>query len=372
MDLKREYPLLKKDIEKQIRECVGSHRWILGDAVTGLEKQVSLYLGAKYAVGVASGTDALVLALRAMAIARRDKSCFDKHDEIITTPFTFIATAEAIVHSGATPVFVDIDPDTFNINPLAIEKAVTKNTVGIIPVHLYGLGCDMGQIIKISRENNLFVVEDNAQSFGGMYQDKKLGSIGDCGCHSFFPSKTLGGWGDGGLVATSDHKVLPLLKALRNHGQTAAYDASYIGYNSRLDSLQAAVLLAKLRHFDKLDNLRRTVAAKYAKAFDTMAMVQPQPVRKGYRHAYGLYTIKVSAGSRDKLLAYLNANDVESRVYYPVPLHEMKAFKAAKVSGELKAVEDVKKRVLSIPMHPFLKDNEIDYIIKTIRAFFKT
>lgn len=372
MSLRREYPCVKKQILKNIKGCVKSHHWVLGEAVREFENKISGYLGVRHAVGVASGTDALILALRALAMARKNKDYFDRRDEVITTPLTFIATAEAIVHSGATPVFVDIDPDTFNINPLAVKKAVNKNTVGIMPVHLYGLGCDMGQISKIARENGLFVVEDNAQSLGGRHKTRMLGSIGDCGCHSFFPSKTLGGWGDGGMVVTGSHKIAQALKTLRNHGQAVAYDASFIGYNSRLDSLQAAVLSAKLACLDRFIALRQKVADRYKKAFAAIKEIVPQRVDGGYRHAYGLYTIKINAGLRDKLLAHLNAENIESRVYYPVPLHEMKAFRAARISGELKAVNDIKSRILTIPLHPFLKDGEVSRIIKTIITFFRS
>ncbi|MBU1523445.1 MAG: DegT/DnrJ/EryC1/StrS family aminotransferase, partial [Candidatus Omnitrophica bacterium] len=228
----------------------------------------------------ASGTDALLLSLRALAIKEKNKEYFDKKDEVITTPFTFVATAEAIVRSGATPVFVDVNLATFNICPKEIKKAITKNTVGILPVHLYGNSCRMDEILKIAKENNLFVVEDTAQAFGGTYstkgaclparqgsasggKGKKLGTIGNCGAFSFFPSKNLGGCGDGGLIATNNIRLAELVRILRNHGQIKKYNASYIGYNSRLDSIQAAILLVKLKYVDKFNQLRREIAKKY-------------------------------------------------------------------------------------------------------------
>ena len=263
LDLKREYASLKKDIDRQIKDCLGSQQWILGRKVSEFEKRIAKYLCVKYAIGVASGTDALILSLKALAFKLKRKESFDRKDEIITTAFTFIATAESIVRAGATPVFADIDPITFNIDPLAIERAITKNTVGILPVHLYGLVCDMGKISKIAKKHNLFIVEDCAQSFGASIGKKKVGAFSDCGTFSFFPSKNLGGFGDGGLIVTNDKSIAELIKILRNHGQTSNYNASFIGYNSRLDSIQAAVLLAKLEDIDKFNTARIKIAKKY-------------------------------------------------------------------------------------------------------------
>ncbi len=367
LDLKREFDFLKKDINRHLKDCFGSQQWILGPKVSEFEEKVAKYLGIKYAVGVASGTDALLLSLKALILKSKGKENFDKKNEIITTPFTFIATAEAIVRSGATPVFVDIDPDTFNISPSCIEKAITKNTVGILPVHLYGFPCDLIKISKIAKKYNLFTVEDCAQSFGASLGKKKVGSFSDCGAFSFFPSKNLGGFGDGGLIVTNNKTIAELVKALRKHGQTRQYKADYIGYNSRLDSIQAAVLLAKLKHIDKFNNVRMKVAKKYTQAFENIPQIQPPQLNTV--HIYHQYTIKVSSG-RNALLKYLNSKGIGARIYYPILLHKMRAFRKAKCRGSLRRAEKVLSEVLSLPMHPFLTSNETQYIIKNICQFF--
>ena len=375
LDLKREYTLLKKDINKQLKSCLDSQQWILGPKVSEFEEKTAKYLGTKYAIGVASGTDALILSLKSLAIKLKKKEYFNRKDEIITTPFTFIATAEAIARSGATPVFVDIDPITFNIDPLAIEKAVTKHTVGILPVHLYGLSCDMGKISKIAKKHNLFVVEDCAQSFGASIGEKKTGSFGDCGAFSFFPSKNLGGFGDGGLIATNNRDIAKLIKVLRNHGQTSDYNASYIGYNSRLDSLQAAILLAKLKHIDKFNNARIEIAKKYTQALKAIPQICSPILNTQYsilttKHIYHQYTIKVKSG-RGTLLNHLNSKGIGARIYYPLLLSGMKAFENCKRKGSLKNAQEASSKCLSLPIHPFLKEKEINYITSAIKRFYK-
>ncbi len=378
LDLEREYAFLKKDIERELKSCFKEFFWILGPRVLEFEKEAARYLKVKYAVGVGSGTDALVLSLRALAVKLKNKEYFDRKDEIITTPFTFIATAEAIIRSGATPVFVDINPFSFNIDPARIKTAITKNTVGILPVHLYGQACEMDKIVKIAKERDLFIVEDTAQAFGGEFGTKKLGAIGDCGAFSFFPSKNLGACGDAGLITTNNKRLEKLLRVLRNHGQIKKYDSRYIGYNSRLDSLQAAILGVKLKYVDKFNSLRRQAAKKYNDAFRDIKQIQvpqilkntgPRALNTNYSHVYHLYTIKVSS-QRDSLLRVLNSSGVGARIYYPVLLSEMRAFSGCKVKGDLKNIRDLSGKILSLPIHPFLKQEEIEYISGIIRRFF--
>jgi dTDP-4-amino-4,6-dideoxygalactose transaminase len=369
VDLKREYAFLKRDIDKQLRRCFLNHNWILGEKVVEFERKATKYLGIKFTVGVASGTDALILSLRALSLRLKKRGFFDKKDEIITTPLSFIATPEAIVRSGATPVFIDIDPDTFNIAPREIKKAITKDTVGILPVHLYGAPCQMDEILKIAKEYNLFVLEDCAQAFGGRYKGKRLGTLGELGAFSFFPSKNLGGYGDGGLIATNDRKLADLVKALRNHGQIEKHNATYIGYNSRLDSVQAAILLAKLKYIDKFNKLRTKIAQQYNKGLKGIKQIQT-PKISNLSCIWHLYTIKVSF-QRDKLLSYLNSQGIEARIYYPVLLNKMRAFKDCKIRGSLKNANEVSKKILSLPIHSFLKRNEIEYIIGAIKRFFR-
>lgn len=379
LDLKKEYAFLKKDIDAQLQDCFQKQDWILGAKVQQLEDKLKAYLGVKFCVGVNSGTDALVIALSALALKLRNKEFFNKEDEIITTPWTFIATAEAIVRAGATAVFVDIDPDTFNISPQAIKQAVTKNTVGIIPVHLYGLSCDMEIIQEIAEENNLFVLEDTAQAFGAEFKGRKAGTMGTLGSFSFFPSKNLGGFGDGGLVAANDEKLAGLVKVLRNHGQFEKYNAEYIGYNSRLDNMQAAIVLAKLKYIDEFNRRRIAIAQKYNAAFSSIEQIkipeislntQYSRLNTKIKHVYHLYTIKVSS-RRDEFLEYLNAQGICSRIYYPVLLHKMKAFKDCSVSGGLEHAEYILGKVITLPLHPFLEDAEVDYVIRAVYGFFK-
>ena len=368
LDLKSEYKVLRRDIQKELGKVFRSQQWILGKTVSDFEKKVANYLGAKYAVGVASGTDALILSLTALALKTKGKEFFDKKDEIITTPFTFIATAEAIMRCGATPVFVDIEPDSYNICPKAIKKAINKNTVGIMPVHLYGLSAKMKEIMAIAKKNKLFVVEDAAQAIGSLVNKKKAGTWGDCGAFSFFPSKNLGAYGDAGAITTNDKNIYEKLLILRNHGQASQYDAKYLGFNSRLDAMQAAILSVKLKKINRFNGLRRKVAKEYTKALKKLdCLIVPDEGKNDY-HVYHQYTATISR-KRDQLIRYLNKKGIGSRVYYPVALHKMKAFKKAKVSGKLKNTDYVVKHVFSLPIHSFLKDNEIKYVIKTVNNF---
>jgi len=390
IDLKREYAFIRNDIDKELNTLFRGQKWVLGPEVEKFEESAARYLNVEYTIGVASGTDALLLSLRAFAFKFKKKSFFGKKDEIITTPFTFIATAEAILRAGARPVFVDIGPDTFNISPRAIKKAVTKNTVGIIPVHLYGLPADMGPIMKIARKYGLFVLEDTAQAFGAIYKGKKTGTIGTAGAFSFFPSKNLAGYGDAGLIVTNSRTIYDYIKALRNHGQKRPYRADYLGYNSRLDSLQAAVLLVKLKHIDKFNRLRRKFARVYRTELRGIKQINT-PLERGpdekicslrdgaspkadnarrYSHVYHLYTIRVSA-KRDELLKYLNSKGIGARVYYPVPLHKMRVFKNCKISRPLKNTRQALSEILTLPINPFLKYEEIKYIANHIRLFFR-
>ena len=371
VDLKREYTFLKNDIDRHLSLVFKNQRWILGPALEEFEKKARQYLGAKYALGVASGTDALILSLRAFAFKLKKKDFFDKEDEIITTPFTFIATAEAILRAGARPVFVDIDPHTFNINPSSVENAVTRNTVGIIPVHLYGLAAEMNSIMDIAHKYGLFVLEDAAQAFGAVYGSKRVGTIGTAGAFSFFPSKNLGGYGDAGLIAVNNSALYNYIKALRNHGQKRQYRADYLGYNSRMDSFQAAILLAKLKYIDKFNKMRRDAAEKYKEKLKDIKQID-LPIGRGteYSHIYHLYTVKVSSG-RNKLLRKLNEKGISARVYYPYLLSQMRAFEDCRVSGSLKNAKSILPKILTIPMHPFLREREIEYIADSIKRFFK-
>lgn len=388
LDLLAEYEYMKADIDAAIAKCLGHQKWILGPEVKELEQKIAAYLGVKHCIGCASGTEALVLSLRALAIQRKGQEYFDRTDEIITTPFTFTATGDAILRSGGTPVFVDIDPLTYNIDISEMREYVTSRAsrltphesrvVGILPVHLYGQSCDMSAIQDTAREHGLFVVEDVAQAFGGMWENRKLGSVGNAGAFSFFPSKNLGGFGDGGMVSTSDDETAELVRMLLKHGGRDKYNVDHIGYNARLDTLQAAVLLAKFKYIDEFNDRRRKIAALYNKGLGGIAgLVLPDadtlsPLVDMY-HVYHQYTVRILNGKRDALQKHLQEKGVSTMVYYPFPLHKMKVFGEgrAKVHGELVHSERACAEVLSLPVEPLMGEDAAAHIIQHIHEWFR-
>lgn len=376
LDLQLEYNYMKKDIDAAIRTCLEHQKWIFGPEVKELETTIAGYIGVEQCIGVSSGTEALVLSLRALAIKLKGQEYFDKTDEIITTPFTFTATGDAILRSGATPVFVDIDPRTYNIDPMRIReylKGKKSGVVGIIPVHLYGQACDMDGITAIAEEHGLFIVEDIAQAFGGEYKGKKLGAIGVTGAFSFFPSKNLGGFGDGGLVSTNDSGLAELIRMLLKHGGKDKYNVDHIGYNGRLDTLQAAVVLAKFKYIDEFNGRRRKIAEAYNKGLSGLkSLVLPaHNDADASLHVYHQYT--VSAEKREDLQAHLGAKGISTMVYYPFPLHKMKVFGGGRAiaSGSLGNAENASSRVFSLPIEPLQSQEDTDYIIGSIREYFR-
>lgn len=375
LDLKLEYEYMKKDIDSAIKKCLEHQKWILGPEVKELEDKIANYVGVKHCIGSSSGTEALVLSLRALAIKLKGKEYWERDNLIITTPFTFTATGDTILRAGATPLFVDIDPDTYNINPEKLRdclKQYGNKAVGIIPVHLYGNPCNMDEIMEAAKEYNLFVVEDVAQAFGGMWKDKKLGSIGITGCFSFFPSKNLGGFGDGGMVATNDDDIAEIIRMLIKHGGKDKYNVDYIGYNARLDTLQAAVLLAKFKYIDEFNERRRKIAEIYNKELkDIEGLVLPKETPYG-THVYHQYTIRVKDGKRDELQRYLKEKGISTMVYYPVPLHKMKVFDGrCKVWGSLTESEKACESVLSLPIEPLMDKEVVKDIVREIRGFWE-
>jgi len=366
LDLKREYGFMKADVDAALTRALEHQGWILGPEVKELERKIADYVGAKFGVGCASGTDALVLALRALAYKRTGKEYFDREDEIITTPFTFTATGDAIVRAGATPVFVDIEPGSFNIDPLKAPAALSDRTVGIIPVHLYGQSCRMDELLALARSKGLFVVEDVAQAFGASYGGRRCGAMGDAGAFSFFPSKNLGGFGDGGMVTTNDAELAGLVDMLRRHGGKDKYNVDLLGYNSRLDTLQAAVLLAKLNHLDTFNGLRKRIASEYTRALSGAPGITPPPLTANGGHVFHQYTVR--APNREVLAARLKERGVASMVYYPVPLHKMKVFAGrSRVSEALEESERAAREVLSLPIEPLLTTKEIATVIAAVR-----
>jgi dTDP-4-amino-4,6-dideoxygalactose transaminase len=370
LDLRAEYEYMKSDIDTAIQGAMMHQTWILGPEVKELEGKIAEYLKVKYCIGVASGTDALVLALRAFALKEKGREYFETSDEIITTAFTFTATGDAILRAGATPVFIDINPLTFNIDINKIKEYLKNNGArvkGIIPVHLYGQACDMDEIMALAGEKELFVLEDVAQAFGGEWRGQKLGSMGDAGALSFFPSKNLGCFGDGGAVTTNDTQIAEIVRQLMKHGGKDKYNVDHIGYNSRLDTLQAAILLAKIKYLDEFNNKRILNAQIYDQKLSRAENIVIPHRLNTAKHVFHQYTIRVKNGLRDKLAARLADAKISSMVYYPVPLHKMKVFDGRSIiGGKPEESEKAAHEVLSLPVGPTIKENEINKVSSKI------
>ncbi len=358
VDLKIQYAAIREEVAGAVQGVIESAHFILGPQGKALEEAIAAYHGVKYAVAVASGTDALHLALLAAGIKR--------DDEVITTPFTFIATAEAASYIGAKPVFVDIDPSTFNIDISKIEAAITKKTRAIIPVHLYGAPVEMDGLMKLAKKHGLKVIEDCAQSFGAEYRGKKTGAFGDLGCFSFIPSKNLGCYGDGGMVVTDDAKLAEHMLSLRNHGSRIRYYHDEIGYNSRLDEIQAAILNIKFKHIDEYNAKRRKNAFLYNTILAGPGIQTPSE-QDNTKHVFHQYTIRVK--DRDAVKQKLDAGNVtSSMIYYPVPLHLQAAYKNLGMKpGSLPKTELAAQEVLSLPMYPELTEEQIRLIADAVK-----
>ncbi len=356
VDLDRQYIKYKNDIDKRIAEVIAKKDFIGGASVKELEGELAEYVGVKYAIGCNSGTDALMLPLLALGV--------NPGDEIITTAFTFIATAEVIALLKAKPVFVDINEKTYNINPESIEKAITKKTKGIIGVDLFGQCADFDAINNIAKKNNLFVIEDAAQSFGAQYKGKKACSLAQFGSTSFFPAKALGCYGDGGMVFTNNDDLSELMRSLRSHGSgKEKYDNVRIGMNSRLDTIQAAVLLAKLKYLDSEIAKRKEIGAYYSNKLKNKFIVPF--VDKNSDHIFCNYCIRCD--NRDKEIAKLKNNKIPFNIYYPKPLHLQTAFlNLGYKPGDLPVSEKIAEDILALPMHPFLIEEELNYITETL------
>ena len=381
LDLKAQYAAIEQEIDAAIKEVLLSGQFILGPAVRELEQKVAAYCGCKYGVGVASGTDALRLTLTELGIG--------PGDEVITTPFTFIATANTISHCGAKPVFVDIDPRTYNIDPAAIQKAITKRTKAIVPVHLYGQPADMDPIMDLAEAHGLYVIEDAAQAIGARYYSRRktnderprdecsslvvdhwslVGSIANAGCLSFYPTKNLGAYGDGGMVVTNDAALAEKVDILRRQGGKRKYHAEVLGFNSRLDTLQAVILGVKLKYLDGWNEARRQVAQRYNELLAGLPVTTPHESPDIY-HVYHQYTIRVQ--ERDALAAYLKERGIGTMVYYPVPLHLQGLYADLGYGeGSLPASEAARREVLSLPMYPELTEARQQEIAKAIREFY--
>lgn len=357
LDLKAQYAALRDETMAAVSEVLESQVCIGGPKVAELEEKVAALSGCRYAVGVSSGTDALLCALMALEIG--------PGAEVITTPFTFFATAGCVSRLGATPVFVDIDPKTFNIDPARIEQAITPRTKTIIPVHLFGQVCGMDPILEIARRHNLFVIEDAAQAISAVYRGRKAGSMGTAGCFSFFPSKNLGGAGDGGMIVTNDAALHERMEILRSHGSSPRYYHRFVGGNFRLDPLQAAVLLVKLPHLDAWSAARRRNAAFYDRAFAGTAVQTPW-IDPACVSIFNQYVIRVPG--RDAVVRVLREAGIGTEIYYPVAMHRQECFAGrCIVSGSLAESEKAAREVLALPIYPELTAEQLNYVADTVK-----
>jgi len=367
LDLKAQYNSIRSEIEPGIKEVIESQYFILGPNVVELEQDVAKYSNTNHAIGVSSGTDALLIALIAIDIK--------PGDEIITTPYSFFATAGVIARLDAKPVFVDIEEDTYNIDPAKIEAAITNKTRAIIPVHLYGQMADMDPILEIAKKHNLYVIEDAAQAIGSEYKDgKRAGSIGDIGCFSFFPSKNLGGFGDAGMVVTTDDKIAEKLVQLRVHGSHPKYYHKMVGGNFRIDALQAAVLSIKLKHLDNWTEGRQKNAQDYLTLINESGLsdkISTPVIKNNYRHIFNQFILRVP--QRDDLIAHLRSKNIGCEIYYPVALHNQECFAYLNYSdGDYPVSEQAAKDTIAIPIYPELTLVQQKYIVDKFAEFYKT
>ncbi|MDE3058342.1 MAG: DegT/DnrJ/EryC1/StrS family aminotransferase [Bacteroidota bacterium] len=363
VDLVTQYKKLKPEIDAAVSKVLESGQFILGKDVAEFESAAARYVGVKHAIGCASGTDALQIAIMALGLK--------PGDEIITTPFTFFATAEAAALIGIIPVFVDISEKTYNMRADLIEAAITSKTKAIMPVHLFGQPADLDEILDIARRRHLFVIEDNAQAMGALYHGKKAGSFGDLSCTSFFPSKNLGAYGDAGMIMTNDAVLAENARMIAQHGSRVRYKHELLGVNSRLDTIQAAILNVKLNYLDHWNAARQRNAALYNKMLDAEGIVKPF-VAQERSHIYHQYSIRV--GRRDALQEHLRAKGIPSAIHYPIPLHRQEAF--GKIPGFVErnksfpVAEHIAKEIISLPMHPELSEEQITFIAETVSRFY--
>jgi dTDP-4-amino-4,6-dideoxygalactose transaminase len=367
IDLKPQHEALREELAAAVARVFDSQHFILGEDVRRLEEEVAAYTGTHHAVGCGSGSDALLLTLLALDIGAGH--------EVVTTPHTFFATAGAIARSGARPVFVDIEPRTYNLDPARIEAAITEHTRAILPVHLYGQCAELDEILRVAERHNLPVIEDAAQAIGAEDRSRRAGSLGRAGCFSFYPTKNLGAAGEAGIVTTNDGELAARLRRLRAHGGATEYQHEELGFNSRLDTLQAAVLRVKLPHLDSWSQGRRERAATYARLLEEAGLaelVTPPFVREDARHIFHLYVIRTPArATRDALIEHLRRSGVGTKVYYPVPMHLQQCFAPLGYSeGDFPHAEAAANETLALPMYPELSEEQQQYVVETIRRFF--
>jgi dTDP-4-amino-4,6-dideoxygalactose transaminase len=367
LDLKRQHEELREELREAVGRVLDSQQFILGEDVRRLEEELAAYTRARHAVGCGSGSDALLLALLALDVGR--------DDEVVTTPFTFFATAGAIARTGARPVFADIEPRTYNVDPARVEEVLTERTRGVMPVHLYGQCAEIEALVRACEARGLPVIEDAAQAIGADDEEgRRAGSIGAIGCFSFYPTKNLGAAGEAGLVTTNDDALAGRLRRLRVHGGATEYHHEEVGFNSRLDTIQAAVLRVKLPHLDRWSDARRERAESYTRMLSDAGLeefVTPPYVVAGARHIFHQYVIRVHDGRRDALLEHLKTNGVGTKIYYPVPLHMQPCFAyLGHKEGDFPESERAARETLALPIYPELTREQQEYVVETVRRFF--
>jgi dTDP-4-amino-4,6-dideoxygalactose transaminase len=365
LNLRAQYQTIRKEVETALARVIESQMFVLGPEVQELEAELAEYCQVARGIGCASGTDALLLPLMALGVG--------PGDEVITTPYSFFATAGSVWRTGAKPVFIDIEPDTYNIDPAAIEGAITSRTRVIIPVHLYGQTADMGPILEIAQQHGLHVLEDAAQAIGAVYKGRKAGGLGHVGALSFYPSKNLGGFGDAVMMMTDDPVLARSLQRLRVHGMEPKYHHHEVGFNSRLDAIQAAVLRVKLKHLDVWTIERRAAASRYQRLLEAHRLtefVTAPREREGNVHVFNQYVIRVPAPLRDPLRDYLTARQIGTEIYYPIPLHLQPCFAPlGHKLGDFPHAEAAARETLALPLYPELTDEQQRFVVGSIRQF---
>lgn len=362
VDLRAQYAQIREQVDEQMHEVLDRATFVGGPQVVAFEEAFAAYVGVRHAIGVANGTDALLLALKAFGVG--------PGDEVITAANTFIATAEAIVHAGARPVFVDIDPRTYTLDVSGIERAITPRTKAVIPVHLYGHPAELTPILEIAHRHGVPVIEDAAQAHGAEYRGRRVGAWGHAACFSFYPTKNLGAFGDAGAVVTNDDRIALTVRKLRDHGSLKKYEHDLIGYNSRLDALQAAVLRVKLKYLDQWNEMRRENARVYDNSLSEVpGIVMPLTLDES-KHVYHLYVIRVERGSRDDLQQYLRVRGIQTSIHYPEPLHRTAPLGHLRYQeGDFPVAEMCAKAILSLPMYPGLEKRLIEYVARHVRNY---
>jgi len=362
LDLAAQYAAIGSEIRTAVERVMSSQQFVLGREGADLEEEIAKLCGVTHGIGLASGTDALILALRACGV--------QPGDEVLLPPFTFVATGSAVSALGAKPVFADIRPDTYNLDPSELQRRVTTRTRAIVVVHLYGLAADMDPVLAFARARHLPVIEDNAQAIGASYKGRRAGSLGDAACVSFYPTKNLGAYGDAGMVVTNSPELAARIRTLRNHGQSEKYRSTEPGWNSRLDEIQAAILRVKLRHLSNWQRARQFHAAEYNRLLSQIPGVMPPLEPQGYEHVYHQYTIRIEY--RDALQKFLSERQIGSTIYYPYPLHLQPIYSSlGHKPGDFPHAERAAQEVLSLPMYPELRNEQIARVVNAIAEFLK-